>query len=71
MAADSADNDLDKVRSISFSSEYCGIRKRIEKMNRGKVMGRRTSQYSLHFSMVYLTFFHPASRAFSYGTYAL
>ena len=37
MAAGLADNDLDKVRSISFSSEYCRIRKRIEKMNRGKV----------------------------------
>ena len=32
-----SDNDLEKERSISFSSEYCRIRKRSEKMNRAKV----------------------------------
>ena len=36
--ADSSDSDLEKVSSTLFSSEYCHICKRIEKMNRGKVV---------------------------------
>ena len=45
--ADSSDSDLEKVSSILFSFEYCHICKRIEKMNRGKVVNFNVLLFSV------------------------
>ena len=45
--ADSADSDLRKVSSIEIRSEYCRIRKRITRLNIGKIARFIVSLFSV------------------------